>query len=39
MGNRILIVDDDVDFVDKIREKLELEKYEVVAAFDGEGWA
>ncbi len=36
MGNRILIVDDDVDFVDKIREKLELEKYEVVAAFDGE---
>jgi DNA-binding response OmpR family regulator len=36
MGNRILIVDDDVDFVDKIREKLELEKYEVIAAFDGE---
>lgn len=36
MIKKVLVIDDDVDLVDKIREKLEVENYEVIGAFDGE---
>ncbi len=36
MSKRILVVDDDADIVEMIRDRLENEKYDVVGAFDGE---
>jgi DNA-binding response OmpR family regulator len=36
MGKRILVVDDDVNIVEMIRDRLEKEKYDVIGAFDGE---
>jgi len=35
MNKKILVIDDDPDLVDKIREKLEADYYEVLGAFDG----
>lgn len=35
-GNKILIVDDEVDFVDVLRTRLEGNKYQVLVAYDGE---
>lgn len=36
MLKKILVVDDDVEFVDLVRKKLEFQNYEVIGAFDGE---
>jgi CheY-like chemotaxis protein len=36
MGNKILIIDDDVDFVESEKLLLESNGYEVIAAFDGQ---
>lgn len=36
MVKKILVVDDDIDLVDRIRDKLEDQKYEIIGAFDGE---
>jgi two-component system response regulator VicR len=36
MAYKILVVDDDRDIVETLKNRLEREKYEVVVAFDGE---
>ncbi len=36
MIKKILVIDDDVDFVDRLRDILEEQKYDVIGAFDGE---
>jgi DNA-binding response OmpR family regulator len=36
MHKTILVIDDDVDLVDKIRDRLEDQKYNIIGAFDGE---
>lgn len=35
-GNKILLVDDEVNFVDVVRTRLEGNKYQVITAYDGE---
>lgn len=35
-NNKILLVDDEPDFVDVLRERLETQKYEVIPVYDGE---
>lgn len=36
MAKKILVIDDDLDLVDRLRDKLEDQKYSVIGAFDGE---
>jgi DNA-binding response OmpR family regulator len=35
-GKKVLLVDDEVDFVDVVRTRLEANNFEVVTAYDGE---